>query len=62
MARGNRVDHTIDALHASMVTLRDSLRGIPIKEGVFRRLHDSAARAVALVVVELETARGKARD
>lgn len=61
MARGRKVDHTIEGLNATMTTLRDSVRGIPIRQGSFRNLHDSAARAVALLVVELETVRGDSR-
>lgn len=57
--RAGRVDEAIDALNATMVCLRRSIRGIPIHEGTFRGLHDEVARGVAGVVVMLETQRGK---
>jgi len=61
MTRGRLVDRTIEALDKAMTQLKDSLRGIPIRQGSFRNLHDNAARDVAFLVVELETLRGRAR-
>ncbi|MGH3937559.1 MAG: hypothetical protein ACRDTG_02835 [Pseudonocardiaceae bacterium] len=57
MARTGKVEDTIEGLNTAMAGLRASLRGIPIRQGSFRNLHDQAARAVACVVVMLETHR-----
>ncbi|MGH3903182.1 MAG: hypothetical protein ACRDTE_03160 [Pseudonocardiaceae bacterium] len=56
-----KVDHALEGLDKSMRLLRWSLRGIPIREGSFRKQHDNLARDVAHLLVELDTVRGLLR-
>lgn len=57
-----RIDGATEDLNASMTQLRDSIRGIPIRQGSFRNQHDNLARDVAAVLVQLETTRGRIHD
>jgi uncharacterized protein YoxC len=54
----NKVDGTIDDFDKTMKLLRSALRGIPFRTGSFCKQHDNLARDVALLTVELDSARG----
>ncbi|MFC4949040.1 hypothetical protein [Pseudonocardia sp. GCM10023141] len=53
----NQVDRIIEELDASMRTLREAMRGIPIRRGSFKKTHDNLARDVAKVTTMLDAAR-----
>lgn len=53
----NNVDRLIEDLDVSMKRLRESMRGIPIRRGSFKKTHDNLARDVAQVVTMLDAAR-----
>lgn len=57
-----KIDGVMEELDASMQHLRTALSGIPIRQGSFRAQHDTMARAVAHVLVQLETTRAQVRD
>ncbi len=51
------VDRIIEELDSSMRSLREAMRGIPIRRGSFRKTHDNLARDVAKVATMLDAAR-----
>ena len=54
----NPVDGVIDDVKKHMKLLLSSMRGIPHRSSEFRAKYDQLARDIALVVVELDSARG----
>lgn len=58
----SKIDGAMEDLDAAMKHLRSALHGIPIRQGSFRAQHDTLARDVAHLLVQLETTRGQVRD
>lgn len=55
MSLKRRVEAVVEELDGGMGRLYESIGGIPLRQGSFRNQHDNFARAVAEVLVVLET-------
>jgi hypothetical protein len=53
----SQVDNTLDELNSSMLNLRDSLSGIPYRQGSFSNTYNQFAKAVGYLVVQIEGSR-----
>lgn len=56
------VDDAIDELSGAMHRLKDSLKGIPYRQGSFRNVHHRFARDAGYLIVQLEAARSLIRE
>jgi len=56
------VDRTVEDLDQAMRELRRSLSGVPFRTGGFKNTHDNLARDVALLTVQIDSARSRFGD
>lgn len=52
----HQVDRVVDDLHSALVTLKDSIRGIPLHKNGFKAAHDKMGRAMGTLTTELTDA------
>lgn len=53
----HQVDRVVDDLDASLRTLKEAMRGMPVQQHGFKAAHDKAARAMGTLSTELLDAR-----
>ena len=53
----HQVDRVVDDLSATLVQLKEAMRGMPLNQSGFRAAHDKAARAMGTLTTELLDAR-----
>ncbi|GAA3857539.1 hypothetical protein GCM10022243_23810 [Saccharothrix violaceirubra] len=56
------VDRAVDEMDAAMVTLRASLRGVPVDTPGFSASYEKARKAVGELLVGLTDVKSKVRD